>query len=134
MDWFYYHLIILIKLCKIPYKNLDKVLLFWRNQVFCMKIWNLWRAPTTLQFNIFCWNFGYISYLPMSTKGLVELSLFCLGLELYAKIKKTWCVHTRFLHVINNSRFNKIKKIPNTLFSILLSRSRKRVQNFSKKY
>ena len=69
----------------------------------------------------------------MSTKGWVELSLFCLDLELYAKIKKTWCVHTRFLHVINNSRFNKIKKIPNTLFSILLSRSRKRVQNFSKK-
>ena len=59
MDWFYYNLIILIKSCKIPHhKILDKILLFSRNQVFCLKIWKLWRAPTTLQFNIFCWNFA----------------------------------------------------------------------------
>ena len=32
------YLIILIKECKIPYKNLDKALLFLRNQVFCLKI------------------------------------------------------------------------------------------------
>ena len=44
-------------------------LLFSRNQVFCLKIWKIWRAPTTLQFNIFRWNFAYVSLLPMSTKG-----------------------------------------------------------------
>ena len=76
IDWFYYNLIILIKQCKIPYKNVDKALLFSRNQVFCLKIWNLWRAPTTLQFNIFCWNFAHILYLPMSTKGCVGFFYF----------------------------------------------------------
>ena len=53
MEWFYYNLVMLIKWCKIPYKNLGKVLSFSRNQVFCLKIWKLWRAPTTIQFNIF---------------------------------------------------------------------------------
>ena len=47
---FLYNLVILIKLCKISYKNLDKALLFSRNHVFCLKIWKFWRAPTTLQF------------------------------------------------------------------------------------
>ena len=37
MDWFYYNFIILTKEFKIPYKNLDKSLLFSRNQVFCQK-------------------------------------------------------------------------------------------------
>ena len=53
MEWFYYNLVMLIKWCKIPYKNLGKVLSFSRNQVFCLKIWKLWRAPTTIQFKIF---------------------------------------------------------------------------------
>ena len=61
MDWFYYNLIILIKYCKIPYKNLDKALLFSKNQVFCLKIWKIRRAPTTLQFNIFRWNFAHVT-------------------------------------------------------------------------
>ena len=70
-DWFYYNLIILIKSCKIPHKILDKILLFSRNQVFCLKIWKIWRAPATLQFNIFCWNFADIFSLPMSRKECV---------------------------------------------------------------
>ena len=97
-DWFCYNLIILIKLRTVPYKNLDKALLFSRNQVFCLKIWKLWRAPTTLQFNIFIWNFTHVSYLPMTTKGCAGFSLFCLDLEFFAKIKKTWFLHTRVLH------------------------------------
>ena len=28
-----------------------------------------WRAPTTIEFNIFCWNFAHLSFLPVSTKG-----------------------------------------------------------------
>ena len=68
-DWLYYNLTILIKECKVSYKNLDEALLFSKNHVFCLKIW--W-APTTLQFNIFCWNFAHVSYLPMSTKGCVD--------------------------------------------------------------
>ena len=83
--------------CKIPCKNWDKALSFSRKQVFCLNIWKLWRAPTTLQFNIFCWNLAHISYLPMSTKECAGFFSFCLDLELFAKIKKTWFLHTRFL-------------------------------------
>ena len=61
IDWFYYNLTILIKWCQISFKYLDKAVLFPRNQVFCLKIWKLWRASTTLQVNIFCWNFAHVS-------------------------------------------------------------------------
>ena len=56
IEWFFYNLVILIKLYKIRYLNLDKALLFPRNQAICLKNWKLWRAPTTTKFNIFCWN------------------------------------------------------------------------------
>ena len=83
-----------------PYKNLDKALLFLRNQVFCLKIWKLWRAPTTLQFNIFCWHFAHVFYLPISTKWCVGLfRIFFILFRSWLvckKIKKTWFLHTRF--------------------------------------
>ena len=59
-----------------------------RNQVFCLKIWKFWRAPTNLQFSIFCWNFAQIFYLPLSTKGCVRLFLFSLDLEFSEKNRK----------------------------------------------
>ena len=31
----------------------DKALLFLTNQVFCVKMWKLWRTPTNLELNIF---------------------------------------------------------------------------------
>ena len=40
-DWFFYNLIILIKLSKIRYLNLYKALLFPRNQVICLKNWKI---------------------------------------------------------------------------------------------
>ena len=86
MYWFYYNLIVLIKQFKTPYNNLDKALLFSRKQVFCLKIWKIWPAPTTLQFYIFCWNFVRVSLLPMSTKACVGFFLFCLDLELLIKV------------------------------------------------
>ena len=48
---------------------------FSRNQVFCLKIWKLWRAPTALQFSIFCWNFAHVSYLSKGCVGFFLLSL-----------------------------------------------------------
>ena len=69
MKLFFINLVILMKLYKIRYPNLDKPLLFPRKQAICLKNWKLWRAPTTLEFNIFCWNFARVSYLTMSTKG-----------------------------------------------------------------
>ena len=66
MDWFYR----LIKWFKIAYKSLDKVLLFSRNQVFCLKVWKRWQAPTTLQFSRFCWNFTHFPTYQCQQKGV----------------------------------------------------------------
>ena len=61
----------LIKWCKIQHLNLDKALVFPRNQVICLKNWDLWRAPTTAEFNTFGWNFAHVSVLRISTKECV---------------------------------------------------------------
>ena len=88
-----------------PIQNLDKALLFLRNRVFCLKLWKFWRAPTTLQFNIFCWNFALVFYLSLSTKVCVGFFLFCLDFELFGKNKKkTWFQHTCFFTFINKPR------------------------------
>ena len=42
---------------------------FWK---FYLKNWNLWRAPTTIELNIFCWNFAHASYLTMTREGCSE--------------------------------------------------------------
>ena len=103
-----------------------------RNQVFCLKIWELWRASTTLQFIIFCWNFARVSNLTMPTKWYVGFFLFCLDLELFAKIKNDLVsTHSRFTLLLITQDVNKIKKIPHTILYALPNR--KRVQNFSKK-
>ena len=83
--------------------------LFSRNQVFCLKIWKLWQAPTILQFNIFCWNFTHVSDLSMSTKGC-GIFLFQLDLELFAKIRKD-LVSTQscFTLLLITQDLNKIK-------------------------
>ena len=50
-------------------------------------------------------------------KRLFGIFLFCLELELFAKIKKTWFPHTRFFtFLLITQDLNKIKKIPNTVF------------------
>ena len=61
-----------------------EALLFSRNQVFYLKNWKLWRAPTTIDFNNICWNFAHVPYLPISTKACVEFLKFCLELKLFA--------------------------------------------------
>ena len=98
-----------------PYKNLDKALLFLRNQIFCLKIWKLWRALTILQFNIFCWNFAHVFYLPLSKKGCVGFFKFYLDLELFAKIKKDLVSSNSFFTLLVISQdLSKIKNIPHT--------------------
>ena len=88
MDWFYYNFIILTKEFKIPYKNLDKSLLFLRNQVFYPKIWKLWRAPTTLHFNIFLLKLPTHFLLTNVYKRVCRDFLFSLDLAIFGKIKK----------------------------------------------
>ena len=81
-EWVFYSLVILIKLCKIWYLNLYKALLLTRNQVICLKNWKLWRAPTTIKFNIFCWILAHVYYLTTSTKGCSG----CLDLKFLSKM------------------------------------------------
>ena len=74
---------------EIPNKSLDKVLLFSRNQIFFMKNWKFWWAPTTVGLNTFCWNIPYVSHLSLSTKRCSWLFLFSLGLEFFANQKRS---------------------------------------------
>ena len=58
---------------------------------------------------------GTRSVLTNAYKKVWGIFLFCIDLELFAKIKKTWFLHNRFYTFINNSRSKQTKKIPLTL-------------------
>ena len=56
-----------------------------------MKFWKLWWALTTLELNIFCWNFVYkceMSVLKNVYKRVFEILLFGSDLELIGKLDK----------------------------------------------
>ena len=115
MDWIYYNLIILIMWCKIPYKNLDKALLFSRSKVFCLKIWKLWRAPTTYSSIFFAETWHTFSTCQCLQKA-VGFFLFYLDLELFEKVKKdpvSTCSFFTLLLITQN--LNKIRKISHTV-------------------
>ena len=80
------------------------------NQVFCLKNWKLWQAPITMEFNKFGWNFVYVFYLPMSTKESSGIFLFCLDLELLAKMWKDLVPTHSQIPVSITQDLNKIKK------------------------
>ena len=124
-NWFFYNLIILTNLCKIQYLNLYKALLFPRNQAICLKNRKLWRALTTIKFNIFLLKFYTRFLLNNVYKRLFRIFLFCLDLEL-----KRVCGDAESVEITQD--INKITKIPNTLLKTLVSR--KRVRSFSKIY
>ena len=121
MDWLFYNLVILIKQWQIPYKYLDKVLFLSRNQVFCLKNWQLWRALTTIDLNNFCGNFAHVSYLPMSTKRIfgIFLILFRTWDICQNKNRPGFCILTE-TRLINNSRSKQNKKNPKRMFRIFL--------------
>ena len=66
--------------------------------VFCLKIWKLWRAPTILEVNIFAETLNMFSTYHCLQKGVWDFFLFYQILNYLQKLKKTWFVHTRFLH------------------------------------
>ena len=87
------------------YKKLDKFLLFSRNQVFCLKIWKLWWAPTILQFNILCWNFARVSNLYQSLLNDVQDFFIVFRPWLIRKKLKRRGLYTLVLYIfINYSR------------------------------
>ena len=94
------------------WNNVDQTLRYWLGKVyyfqetrsFCLKNWKLWPAPTTIEFNIFCWNFARIFCLKTSTAVCSGFFLFGLDLELLIKCKKWVCRNQFFLIFANSSR------------------------------
>ena len=73
------------------------------------------KTLTSLQFNSFCLNFGHFFYLPLSTKLCVDIFLFCLDLEIFAKTKKDLAsTHSFFTLILITRDLNKIKKFHKT--------------------
>ena len=66
---------------------------FEKPGIFSEKL-KTWQASTSREFNDFCWNFAHVSYLPISAKWSSRYFLFCLDIELFAKIKKIWSLDT----------------------------------------
>ena len=81
-------------------------LLLSRNEVFCLKNWKLRRAPTALEFNIFCWNFAHVFYLVMPTKVCVGF-FFLFRSWVINKSVKNKCVETRSFLIFANNRRSK---------------------------
>ena len=115
-EWFFYNLIILIKLYKIWYLNLDKAILFPRNQVICLKNWKLWRAPTTIKFDIFCWNFAHVFYLTMSTKGCSIFFILFRSWVINNNVKNEYVETRSFWFLQITQDLKKIKRDPAHLF------------------
>ena len=110
MEWFLYNLVILIKLYKIRYLSLDKVLLFPRNQAICVKNWKLWRVPAATKFNIFCWNFCTPFLLNSVFKRVVGIFLIFFRSWVINKSVKNECVETRSFFIFSNNPRSKQKK------------------------
>ena len=95
------------------FAKIDKALMFLWNKVFCLKNIKFWQTPTTIEFNIFCWNFAHVSYLSISRKACSGFLKFCLDLELFAKIKKDLVsAYSIFTFLLITQDLNKIEKIP----------------------
>ena len=103
MEWFFYNLVILVKTYEIRYLNLDKALLFPRNQAICLKNWKLWRAPTTTKFDIFCWNFAHFPTWQCLQKRVRDFFISFRSWVINKNIKNE-CVDLIMFIFANNSR------------------------------
>ena len=112
MDWFYYDFIILIKKCEIPHRNLGKAILFSRNQVFLSEKLKTLTSSNYHRVQYFLLKLCTRFLLTNFYKRVFGIFLYCLDLELFAKIKKT-CFYTLIFYIfINNSRSKQNKKNP----------------------
>ena len=93
-----------------------RISVFSRNQVFCLKNWKFWQAPTTIDFNKFCWNFTHVPYLPMSTKGCVVFFTLLRTWVICQNKKQSGFYTVTETTFINNSRSKQNKKNHTHLF------------------
>ena len=118
MEWFFYNLVILIKLYKIRHLNLNKALLFPRSQATCRKNCKLWRAPTTTKFNIFAEIFTRF-LLNNVYKRLFRIIFILFRPWGINTNVKNQCVETRsFLFLQITQDQSKLKKLPNLFIGI----------------
>ena len=117
MEWFFYNLVILIKLYKIWYLNSDETILFPRNQAFCLKNWKLWWVPATAKFNIFLLKFCTRFLLNNIYKRTVGNFFILFRSWVIIKNVKNECVENRsFVIFANNSRSKQNKTNPEHRF------------------
>ena len=90
MDLFYYNLIILIKWCKISYKNLGKVLLVLKNQVFSLKFENFDELQLSYSSIFFAETSHTFSTYQYLQNGLWDFFYLISILSYLQKFKKTW--------------------------------------------
>ena len=96
-----------------PIQKFREALLFSRNQVFCQKILTSFNYPT-VQYFLQKLRTGLL--LTNVYKRMCGIFLFCLDLELFAKIKKDLVSsHSFFTLLLMTQDLNKIKKMPCTL-------------------
>ena len=93
-----------------PYISLDKALLLSRNKVIRLENWNLWQAPSTIEFNIFCWNFACIPTYQSLQKGIRDIFILFWSWVICKNKKWTGFYTLIFYIFINNSRSKQNKK------------------------
>ena len=82
--------------------------------------WNLWRVATSIEFNIFCWNFAHIK--KGAYKRVFRIFSY-LRPGFYALI---------FYNFINNTRSKKIKKSQTTLIKLPTNNKKIKLSGFVK--
>ena len=54
-----------------PMEKFRQSSIIFKKLGFLSENWKLWRAPTTVDFNILCWNFAHVPFSSTSTKECV---------------------------------------------------------------
>ena len=130
MDWFYHDLIILVKQCKTPYKNLDKALLFSRRQVFSMKK----KKKTLSSFNYYRVQYFLLklcTHFPLTNvyKWVFRIFFYLFRSCVTCKNKKRPGFYTLVFDIfLKNSRSKQSKQIPNNLVGSLCKVSAENVK------
>ena len=96
-----------------PIPKLRQNSIISKKPAFLSKNWKLWRAPTMIEFDTFCWNFAHVFYLVMSLIALAWFFLIYFRSWVIHKSVKRECVENRsFLIFANTSRSKQNKRNP----------------------
>ena len=88
-----------------PIPKLRQTSIISKKPGFCLKIWKLWRAPTTTELNVFYWKFAHVFYMITPTKECSEFFLILFRSWVINKSVKIECIETRSKQNKNNSAY-----------------------------